>query len=150
MHVPCIPCLSNEPHSHALTCVHETLMHRANREWHRDRSVAAIGVSVADNQDRRTAPHCSDGVTAQPVQGAGQTFRTGRCFPHRAHRRELRTGSAPHCGHLLGQQNWMLDAQQTAPARRSEEHTSELQSPCNLVCRLLLEKKKKRSTNQTY
>src|SRR2546426_3822494 len=32
-----------------------------------------------------------------------------------------------------------------APARaaeRSEEHTSELQSPCNLVCRLLLEKKK--------
>src|SRR5256885_5977780 len=30
---------------------------------------------------------------------------------------------------------------------RSEEHTSELQSPCNLVCRLLLEKKKKNSTN---
>src|SRR3989454_1246008 len=29
-------------------------------------------------------------------------------------------------------------------ADRSEEHTSELQSPCNLVCRLLLEKKKKR------
>src|SRR6516162_3916985 len=26
--------------------------------------------------------------------------------------------------------------------KRSEEHTSELQSPCNLVCRLLLEKKK--------
>src|SRR5256885_12942755 len=31
-----------------------------------------------------------------------------------------------------------------AAARRSEEHTSELQSPCNLVCRLLLEKKKTR------
>src|SRR2546426_8947040 len=29
-------------------------------------------------------------------------------------------------------------------ASRSEEHTSELQSPCNLVCRLLLEKKKTR------
>src|SRR5215467_15289089 len=29
-------------------------------------------------------------------------------------------------------------------AGRSEEHTSELQSPCNLVCRLLLEKKKKK------
>src|SRR5256885_6564881 len=28
---------------------------------------------------------------------------------------------------------------------RSEEHTSELQSPCNLVCRLLLEKKKKQA-----
>src|SRR2546426_5745541 len=32
---------------------------------------------------------------------------------------------------------------------RSEEHTSELQSPCNLVCRLLLEKKKKKKTNKT-
>src|SRR5256885_5598087 len=30
---------------------------------------------------------------------------------------------------------------------RSEEHTSELQSPCNLVCRLLLEKKKKTRRN---
>src|SRR5256885_11677053 len=29
-------------------------------------------------------------------------------------------------------------------SNRSEEHTSELQSPCNLVCRLLLEKKKKK------
>src|SRR5256885_15257971 len=29
-----------------------------------------------------------------------------------------------------------------AQVKRSEEHTSELQSPCNLVCRLLLEKKK--------
>src|SRR5256885_4500459 len=34
------------------------------------------------------------------------------------------------------------------PAPRSEEHTSELQSPCNLVCRLLLEKKKKNT--QSY
>src|SRR2546426_8668423 len=37
-----------------------------------------------------------------------------------------------------------LTAGRAAPERdeRSEEHTSELQSPCNLVCRLLLEKKK--------
>src|SRR2546426_4750128 len=33
--------------------------------------------------------------------------------------------------------------------QRSEEHTSELQSPCNLVCRLLLEKKKQQK-NDTY
>src|SRR2546426_6386043 len=32
---------------------------------------------------------------------------------------------------------------------RSEEHTSELQSPCNLVCRLLLEKKKKNEVELT-
>src|SRR5256885_13143944 len=33
---------------------------------------------------------------------------------------------------------------------RSEEHTSELQSPCNLVCRLLLEKKKKNRSWWSY
>src|SRR2546426_6674881 len=33
---------------------------------------------------------------------------------------------------------------------RSEEHTSELQSPCNLVCRLLLEKKKKKLKQEAY
>src|SRR2546426_5892231 len=33
---------------------------------------------------------------------------------------------------------------------RSEEHTSELQSPCNLVCRLLLEKKKNRTRAGGY
>src|SRR5258708_17767926 len=36
------------------------------------------------------------------------------------------------------------------PVRRSEEHTSELQSPDHLVCRLLLEKKKKRKTQLQY
>src|SRR2546430_7338058 len=35
-------------------------------------------------------------------------------------------------------------------AVRSEEHTSELQSQSNLVCRLLLEKKKKNTTNYMY
>src|SRR5256885_10265016 len=33
---------------------------------------------------------------------------------------------------------------------RSEEHTSELQSPCNLVCRLLLEKKKRNTCIDNY
>src|SRR2546426_10214418 len=37
----------------------------------------------------------------------------------------------------------LLDVDVRGARGRSEEHTSELQSPCNLVCRLLLEKKKK-------
>src|SRR2546426_5982629 len=37
----------------------------------------------------------------------------------------------------------------TTPCGRSEEHTSELQSPCNLVCRLLLEKKKNKRKKHT-
>src|SRR5256885_4504779 len=36
----------------------------------------------------------------------------------------------------------------TITGGRSEEHTSELQSPCNLVCRLLLEKKKKKNNQR--
>src|SRR3989454_4962744 len=38
----------------------------------------------------------------------------------------------------------LIDDISTKAKVRSEEHTSELQSPCNLVCRLLLEKKKKK------
>src|SRR2546426_9277218 len=35
-------------------------------------------------------------------------------------------------------------------SKRSEEHTSELQSPCNLVCRLLLEKKKQKQRDTRH
>src|SRR5256885_5128583 len=45
-------------------------------------------------------------------------------------------GRRKHLGGRLGRSRLSVS--------RSEEHTSELQSPCNLVCRLLLEKKKKR------
>src|SRR5688500_19461272 len=55
---------------------------------------------------------------AQPRQHPGDRRRRGRDLQGDARRRPGRDG------------------------RRSEEHTSELQSPCNLVCRLLLEKKK--------
>src|SRR2546426_7794592 len=58
-----------------------------------------------------------------------QASRAGNCA------RRLSAGSflSPEC-------NPLLRAGLARP--RSEEHTSELQSPCNLVCRLLLEKKK--------
>src|SRR5256885_8434170 len=46
--------------------------------------------------------------------------------------------------------HWPARARAPAPAAacRSEEHTSELQSPCNLVCRLLLEKKHMTAANE--
>src|SRR2546426_6948427 len=44
----------------------------------------------------------------------------------------------------------MAGALAAADRVRSEEHTSELQSPCNLVCRLLLEKKKKAQSSVSY
>src|SRR5256885_11808655 len=61
-----------------------------------------------------------------------------RCLPARA------TGAAEAVWKLLDQA-----VGQNVRERedlRSEEHTSELQSPCNLVCRLLLEKKKHKLT----
>src|SRR5688500_20106248 len=65
----------------------------------------------------------------------------GGCAGSLAHRHEL--GEGRRAGALrdleLGEDG-RLDA-------RSEEHTSELQSPCNLVCRLLLEKKNRNVIN---
>src|SRR5947208_9845845 len=59
-------------------------------------------------------------------------FRSSRSRPHWGRRRRSRPGPGrARCGCRAG-------------GRRSEEHTSELQSPDHLVCRLLLEKKKKK------
>src|SRR5256885_9922828 len=74
-----------------------------------------------------------------------------------AHRGRDREG---HAGGVCDRQSGTLcpgDQEQRAelfarrPFRiRSEEHTSELQSPCNLVCRLLLEKKKHSADELEY
>src|SRR5215467_16329395 len=55
----------------------------------------------------------------------------------------------PGARYALGDVPALLDLDVVVAAPRSEEHTSELQSPCNLVCRLLLEKKKKPSARNT-
>src|SRR5256885_2903025 len=60
--------------------------------------------------------------------------------PRRRIRLRLAAGAAPR--ELPGLCAPQLSARTSA---RSEEHTSELQSPCNLVCRLLLEKKNQTS-----
>src|SRR2546426_8167032 len=53
-----------------------------------------------------------------------------------------RNGNAPHV-HRVQYNPYCVYMPVDVRGVRSEEHTSELQSPCNLVCRLLLEKKKK-------
>src|SRR2546426_4624854 len=58
-------------------------------------------------------------------------------------RRPLRHGGEGHAGQRDPDDEPRDDRQHDPAVVRSEEHTSELQSPCNLVCRLLLEKKKK-------
>src|SRR2546427_2357664 len=60
-----------------------------------------------------------------------------------------RSSDAGRCTCLKGTPTGAAPRVRRAPARRSEEHTSELQSQSNLVCRLLLEKKKKTLKNKS-
>src|SRR5256885_10202175 len=66
-------------------------------------------------------------LAAREQRDAARRRQVGRVLEIVQHPRQV-------AGHLL------------ALGVRSEEHTSELQSPCNLVCRLLLEKKKKNNS----
>src|SRR2546426_8214725 len=72
-------------------------------------------------------------------------------FPYTTLFRSRAAGLEPRAVTLVGLANGYMQyvttdaeyGEQSYEAGRSEEHTSELQSPCNLVCRLLLEKKKR-------
>src|SRR6266850_7186605 len=68
----------------------------------------------------------------------------------RERRPDLSALPRPHGGHRPHSRNHRGDRVRRAWQPRSEEHTSELQSPCNLVCRLLLEKKKKKQKTSKY
>src|SRR5256885_9860144 len=67
-------------------------------------------------------------------------FRSSRPDADQLRTRMHRDGDFPLS---LAQRRLQSLQHRQVAAQRSEEHTSELQSPCNLVCRLLLEKKKK-------
>src|SRR3989454_9391961 len=70
-------------------------------------------------------------------------FRSTRPVPPRSRRRpEPEVQQLRHIHVLLAREGIEVLEHLEAYPLRSEEHTSELQSPCNLVCRLLLEKKK--------
>src|SRR5256885_6933681 len=73
---------------------------------------------------------------ALPIFGVGDTGEA-------AYSTFFTVPGATEVARLVFTYAWHLARAHGAAARlRSEEHTSELQSPCNLVCRLLLEKKK--------
>src|SRR2546422_6910955 len=79
------------------------------------------------------------GGVRSPVSRGAPRARTGRAQPAGA--LELRLSSDPP---RYGKRRLA-----SRPSHRSEEHTSELQSRLHLVCRLLLEKKKKKNHEQT-
>src|SRR2546427_5737620 len=82
---------------------------------------------------RRPAPPAERPTTQAPPSHAV------RCWKMR---------NRPYRGSLARMTRKMIP-RTTRTVARSEEHTSELQSQSNLVCRLLLEKKKKKNKNET-
>src|SRR2546426_1869290 len=72
--------------------------------------------------------------------------RDGRCPRRQEHERDLLDVDPPRG--LAQPPDGPPEASEGIDVQRSEEHTSELQSPCNLVCRLLLEKKKTKTVIQ--
>src|SRR3989454_4256287 len=118
----------------------------------------AVGPAPRDRPSSR--PACRDGSDGNRVAG-GWAGRTGdRYRPAQGGTPRGRVSGEPgRIGHDIvvtgviepgraagGRRVRLADREATAGLHgrpvRSEEHTSELQSPCNLVCRLLLEKKK--------
>src|SRR2546426_8558016 len=74
----------------------------------------------------------------------GRRRAAARCLGTRSGERVPHHLGLDHVDDHLGDVRRVVGhALEEARDQRSEEHTSELQSPCNLVCRLLLEKKKK-------
>src|SRR2546427_4255009 len=76
-----------------------------------------------------------------PVEPCGSGYLPGRRFDLRRAGRLLRRDFRRHAA-LHGESALDRGVGQERDRLRSEEHTSELQSQSNLVCRLLLEKKK--------
>src|SRR5256885_2816642 len=101
------------------------------------------------------APPRAEGVVPLPrsERGGSGTAAQGEipCQPRRASCSWMRISVAPKSATRFF--SWSMTAGGALATKaslpslalaRSEEHTSELQSPCNLVCRLLLEKKKQK------
>src|SRR6266446_2880831 len=85
---------------------------------------------------RSAAAAAAGGAHDEPVRSRDRNLGEGATVGRRL---PVRAPGVPVHGQASG-----------GPAHpRSEEHTSELQSPCNLVCRLLLEKKKKNQVHKS-
>src|SRR5260221_4283615 len=92
---------------------------------------------IAPPLKRLTSPSCGP-LTLSTMSAADRSFAPATIFAPAASKSlsgTLAATPAPDCTRIA----WR------PPAARSEEHTSELQSHSDLVCRLLLEKKKKNS-----
>src|SRR3989454_821429 len=97
-----------------------------------------------------TAPWSSSGLTSRPaIRFTRPTWGTCNMRMAMANETGLRRYAMTMGTSASAASRVVVPDLQRPASARSEEHTSELQSPCNLVCRLLLEKKKN-TTPQIY
>src|SRR5256885_10431298 len=89
----------------------------------------------------REAAQAPDAVREQLQANAARVARLGERL-RRSPPRAVVTCARGSSDHAATFARYLIET-------RSEEHTSELQSPCNLVCRLLLEKKKKNADQRS-
>src|SRR2546426_5962861 len=133
--------------------------HSPSNEWFQSRTVAPTTVTnsqVSASSSRRSRvalSYCCSPITP-PMPGIAPPAASTCTFTARRVAYPVSTYDVTAAGDTtmpsitasLASSSFVI----ASPAEyRSEEHTSELQSPCNLVCRLLLEKKKKESLQYT-
>src|SRR5260370_24932386 len=119
---------------------------RKVRPWAMERIAASKSASTADLATYPDAPAAS---AARRYEGSSCMVRTSTRVCGHACRRPSRILRPPPPGMVRSSVSTSgLAARAWHKASRSEEHTSELQSHLNLVCRLLLEKKKKKHIPQ--
>src|SRR5256885_13204043 len=122
--------------------------------WSRPSSARAPRAESTENSPNRRIAHAPNEMGDQPLNMRAGKFsdwnsmcqkRNGRPRSIVSSRPERMapTAAMSYPVRTTGRSSGRPNQSSTAARKRSEEHTSELQSPCNLVCRLLLEKKKK-------
>src|SRR3989454_11262040 len=114
-----------------ITC-HEDRHRRNGQDGRGDRAAPRRARAPGDSLE----PYRGQGARPRPAGGRGsfpaaRNLRHHHFHPYRCER----------------DRDGLFEAAFRRREGRSEEHTSELQSPCNLVCRLLLEKKKKKTNH---
>src|SRR5688500_16349003 len=114
----------------------------------RERAMMSLFKANAIAGDRDAASVADDESYWAEIQRAFDADRTminlnnGGVSPTPSHVLEAMIRDLRFTNELPVEHMWrVLEPRIESVRRRSEEHTSELQSPCNLVCRLLLEKK---------
>src|SRR5437879_8700609 len=115
----------------------ETERRKLLRQW---QDLALIAV-VHAQEERSFARQALAGGKLRLSKGLAEIFRDGHDLAGRAH---LGAENRIHAAELVEREHVRLHRVIVAHGERSAEHTSELQSPMYLVCRLLLEKKKKK------